>query len=202
MRVDTTPLRNLWEENKTLKEQNQALQKELKRLRKIIHGVNGLYASIDEINADTDVVELLHEILEVGLEAANSSDGSIQLIDTETNELVFVEVIGHVRDRLIGFRMPVDEGIAGWVVTNKSPTIVMDAREDSRWSPRVDQMIGFETTSLISVPLMNGDHVIGSMEMVNAHHNLPFTIEDLDVLLLIGHLTSTAITKAEEFVSD
>ena len=98
MRVDTTPLRNLWEENKTLKEKNQALQKEIKRLRKTIHGLNHLHASVDEINAETDIVALLHEILETGLDAANSSDGSILLIDSETNELVFVEVIGHVRD--------------------------------------------------------------------------------------------------------
>ncbi len=197
MNADTQTLRSLREENRRLKDKTQNLQTEMDRLRQIIHSLNMLQYNIDAITPDTDVLALIYNILSAAIEAIGSSDGSLLLLDTDTEQLVFVDVIGKSREQLIGFRIPFDEGVAGWVLTNKSPTIVPNVRHDVRWSPRVDEAIGFHTAALICVPLLDGERPLGVIEVLNPFSKGTFRVEDLDILSLVARLASLALVRAE-----
>ncbi|MBU0510979.1 MAG: GAF domain-containing protein [Chloroflexi bacterium] len=198
MDADKQTLRSLREENIRLKDKTQDLQTEVDRLRQIIHALNTLQYNIDAITPDTDVLALIYNILSAAIEAIGSNDGSLLLLDTDEEQLVFVEVIGIGSEQLIGFRIPSNEGIAGWVLTNKSPTIVPNVRQDARWSPSVDEAISFRTAALICVPLLDDERPLGVIEVLNPLSGGPFCIEDLDILSLIARLASLALVRAEE----
>ncbi|HUW41002.1 MAG TPA: sensor domain-containing diguanylate cyclase [Rectinemataceae bacterium] len=121
---------------------------------------------------------------------------SLLLVDAAQAELVFKLVVGKSADSLIGRRISIDRGVAGWVAKNGVPAIVEDARADSRWSDWMDKLTGFETKSIIAVPLRSGDKVFGVIELMNRLDGQPFTAYDMRVLSTIADFAAIAIEKA------
>jgi len=193
----THTLRTLREENSRLKDENLTLREELIRLQHIISALNNLQQSLDSITPDTQIQALLNNLLAAVLEAVDSQDGSLQLLDEEKQELVFVEVQGSSRGPLLGYRLPVSQGIAGWVVTHRTPELVPDVYQEPRFSPLVDQTTGFHTSSLICVPLLTGERTLGAIEVVNTRSGAPFTKKDLEVLELVARMATAALLRAE-----
>jgi GAF domain-containing protein len=198
MSTENPTVRNLREDNIRLRDEVKRLQDENDRLNQIIQSLNTLQYHIDAITPETGVVALIHNILSSALKAVNSSDGSLLLEDTETKKLVFVDSIGKNQKSLIGIRIPSNEGIAGWTFTEKSPVLVDDARKDERWTPNIDEAIGFRTASLIAVPLLDGDRALGVIEALNPHTGQPFSEGDLDIMILVSRLASLALVQAEK----
>jgi GAF domain-containing protein len=191
------PLHLMQLENARLKDENHVLQSELFHLRQTIRALNELHQRLDFITPQVNIIALLKDILFFTLQTVDARDGSLQLLDEETGELVFVEVQGPSRDALIGYRLPPGEGIAGWVTARGVPKLVPDVYQEPLFSPLVDQAIGFHTTSLICVPLIDLKRILGVIEVVNPNGNEPFNEKDLDVLLLVARLATIALLRAE-----
>jgi GAF domain-containing protein len=128
---------------------------------------------------------------------AGAEDGSLLLIDEETDQLAFAVVHGRMRQQLTGYRIPRSQGIAGWVAENRKPVMVRDVRADPRFSPAVDEDFQFHTRSMVCVPLIEGDHVLGVIEALNKSSNREFTETDRDLLTVTAQLASVAIARAE-----
>ena len=77
---------------------------------------------------------LLTGITEVARAIFGAMASSILLLDEETNELVFEAVAGYGEDELIGMRFPSDTGIAGWVLSTRTPLILDDVQNDPRFA--------------------------------------------------------------------
>lgn len=196
--TDTNTLRHLQQENIRLRSENNSLKDYVGRLQKALRALSTLQHNLDTIRPDTNIFKLIHNILTSSLEAVDSENGSLALLDEETSELVFVEVIGDSRDKLLNFRLAPKTGVAGWVVTNRQPRMVDDVREERAFSPAVDQLTGLRTHSLICVPLLDGDRPLGVIECVNTRSGRPFNLADRDVMMLVAKLASMAITQAEK----
>lgn len=193
------PVRLLQSEVARLREENQDLRDELTVLRTSVRALVALQDIISRLKPSTDVITLLDDVLASALAAVGASDGSLILTDEETDELVFAVVHGKARERLTGFRMPIGEGIAGWVAENRTPTVVTDVQNDSRFSPRVDNTFDFQTRSLACVPMLDDRRVLGVIEAVNKHYDREFTRYDEDLLRVVGQLATVAILRAEAF---
>jgi GAF domain-containing protein len=204
MAPDTGPIPSpdtLWalqHENADLRDENRDLREELTRLRHAIRALKDLQDSLATITATSNPQSIIDRILILALAAIDSENGSLVLVDEEDQELVFVGVQGPFKERLNGFRMAPNEGIAGWVVANRQAELVPDVRLEPRWSPIVDRTTGFSTTSLICVPLISGDRVHGAIEVVNTRSGAPFTEEDLNIMLLFARLAVQVMVRAEE----
>lgn len=110
----------------------------------------------------------------------------------ETDELVFVLVHGSLGQQLRGFRIKSDAGIAGRVVGNHESIIVNNPRQDWRFSLEVDREFGFSTRSIVSVPLMSQDRLIGVIQLLNKHDG-QFTGADVALLLVLGQVAVTVL---------
>jgi sigma-B regulation protein RsbU (phosphoserine phosphatase) len=197
MPTPTEMLRTLAQDNTRLKEEYQTLRNELLRLRQSVRSLSNLQRSLDLITPQTDPYQILNSILSAAIEAVDSRDGSLLLLDEETNELVFVYVLGSTQKTLAGYRLPQGEGIASWTVANRKPQLVPDVSSDLRFSSLADQQTGFRTKSLICVPLIDTERALGAIEVVNTITGVPFREEDLDILLLVARLATIAIVRAE-----
>lgn len=180
-----------------LKDENTDLRDELLDLRQVIHSLIALLQSLNKATPETDPQLLLNNILSASLKAVDSKDGSLMLFDEDKKELVFVQVIGVSKEKLTGYRLPVGEGIAGWAALNRCPKLVPDVRYEPLFTPQVDQVTGFQTISVISIPMIHQERVLGVIEVVNTTSGKPFQESDLDILLLVAHLATQAILRAE-----
>lgn len=197
MTLPNDALRELVSQYTRLKQENQELRNEISRLRQAMRSLVRLQNQIEMITPQSNPYDLIHLILSTALEAVNSKDGSLMLLDEETNELVFVLVLGAAQKTLTNYRLPPGEGIASWVVASRTPKLVLDVRAEPLFSPLVDKMTGFMTASLICVPLIYRERTLGAIEVVNTISGEPFRQEDVELLQLVALLATLAIIRAE-----
>lgn len=196
--VDSQLLRSLKEENINLKRENEDLKDQNSRLWKVIHSLNELQCNPQVITSPSDLIEMVMNILTIALDAVESENGSIMLLDEESDELVFVAVVGDSAEELTDYRIPAGSGVAGWVNLHKKAALVADVRKDDRWISAVDQSIGFHTQSLMAVPLILENRILGVMEVVNSLSEDHFNDKDLDLLQLVARLASYVFGSAED----
>lgn len=191
-------LRFLRQENARLQEENRELREEVELLRAVVDSIRSLHQFAAELSAQTDVVALLDRILYSALRVIDAADGSLLLVDNETGELVFAVVHGAGRERMPGYRIPPGTGIAGWVAQHRQAAIVHDVRRDPRFSALVDEAFGFETNSLLSVPIATATRVLGVLSAVNKFDGREFTESDLALLAIVAQLAGTAMERADK----
>jgi GAF domain-containing protein len=193
----TQTLRLLQRENIDLKEENERLQEEVLVLREYLRGLRALQQEAQAITSARDLELFLSKVLYTALKAMDAADGSLMLVDYETDELVFAVVKGMLQSTLQGYRFPKTAGVAGWVATHAEPLIVGNPRLDDRFYSRIDETFGFRTTSLICVPLVGKDKVIGVIEVLNKFSQQAFNEVDLDLLTILAHIAAEAIEQVE-----
>jgi len=190
--------RFLKDEAKRLTQENRDLRDELGALRESVRALSALHAISQEINTGTNVLRLLTQILDASLKVLKASDGSLALIDDESGELVFSVVRGSAADRLVGYRLPKGRGIAGWVADHREAQIVHNVRGDPRFFAQVDETLGFQTRSMVCVPVYLDDgRVLGVITALNKVSDRQFTQDDLDLMLVVAQLAATAMRRAE-----
>jgi GAF domain-containing protein len=190
-------VRSLQLEAARLRDENRALKDELSSLRGAVRGLDALHDVIQRIRPGVDILPLMDDLLASALDVVGASDGSLLLLDEETNELVFAVVRGRAHERLRGYRLPPGRGIAGWVAANRQAQVVQDAHADPRFFPDVDETFGFETHTLACVPLLDGNRVLGVIEALNKVTARGFLPQDHDLLLVVALLASVALRRAE-----
>jgi GAF domain-containing protein len=196
------PIRFLQQEATRLRQENLELKEELAVLRSSVRALSALQDLVQRITPDIDVITFLDDILASALTVLGVSDGSLLLLDEQTNELVFAVVHGLARGRLVGYRLPPGKGIAGWVAENMQPLVVQDVEDDPRFYPQVDESLGFQTRSLACVPLLDGERVLGVIEAVNKATDRSFTPDDHDLLMVVAQLAAVAIRRAENLAEE
>jgi len=136
---------------------------------------------------------LLEKILGHALAIANIDAGSIMLVDKDG--LVFKTVRGPKSEQLLGVSMAKTEGIAGWVVQNGEYLISNDAKNDTRFNPVMERLTGYETRSVLCMPLKLKTGVIGVLELLNKKSG-PFTPEDAESMSYFANQAAIAIDRA------
>ena len=193
----TQTLRLLQRENIELKEENEHLQEEVLALREYLQGLQALQQDAQAITSAQDLETFLSKLLYTAMKAMDAANGSLMLVDYDTDELVFAVVKGTIQSELRGYRIPKTTGVVGWVATNSEPLIVERPRLDDRFYSHIDEAFGFETTSLICVPLLGSDKVIGVIEVLNKFSQQAFNKVDLDLLTILAHIAAQAIERME-----
>ncbi|MCS6909982.1 MAG: polysaccharide biosynthesis tyrosine autokinase [Anaerolineales bacterium] len=146
-----------------------------------------LYALSHELASQIDLRELMERVLRMTLESVGATRGSIIAIN-ETNEplasiLIYDgKVQTHTSEQL---REVVQQGLAGWVIKNRRPVKLDNTFEDSRWLRRNRDEGSSSPRSVICVPLMNDDRVIGVLTLAHPDVNY-FTRDDLSMVTAIA----------------
>lgn len=118
---------------------------------------------------------------------------SLLTLDEQSKELSFEIVVSPATDDLTGTRLQPGEGIAGWVAESGISLLVPDVSKDPRFSSRVDEKLGFVTNSIVCVPLVSNDRIIGVIQLLNGHGQSEFTEQDQRILATIADFTAIAI---------
>lgn len=183
--MDRNPSTFLQHELARLRDENSEMREEVTSLRAFVSTLAKLFEVVFEFESDEQLMPLLHNMLVEIMKLLNAPDGSLLLLDEETNQLAFVICIGALADKLVNTRIPADEGISGWVVKNGKPTLVRNTRTDQRFSDRIDTNFTFRTQSIAAAPLIGNRKVYGVVEVLNQPGDEPFSDFELSLLHLV-----------------
>lgn len=139
---------------------------------------------------------LLNRIVNAAADLSNASEASILLYDELKGELFFRAATNESAIR--GLSVPVESSIAGWIITNREPLIIGDVIQDERHFKNITESIKIQTKSLLGVPLIAKNKVVGALEAINKKVG-DFNQEDLEILMTLGAQAAIAIENARLF---
>ncbi len=116
------------------------------------------------------------------LKALDCGSGSILLYDPRTDDLCISEMVGPKARELNGGRRGISGGIAGWVASKRDALLVEDVTKDPRFTELRNSSRAYRSNSFISSPLLDGDKLIGVVNVCEKSSGSPFTADDLATL--------------------
>lgn len=152
------------------------------------------------INATLNQQDVLQRLMEQIGQALRVQAASLALIDQPTGELVFKTATGWVSEQVVGTRLKMGHGIAGWVAQEKRGIIIPDVHKDPRFDPETDKRTGYHTEAIACAPIWFGGQVIGVLEAINPYSG-KFDPDALSMLSGIGSLAGTALLHAQLYES-
>ncbi|HSF16777.1 MAG TPA: HD domain-containing phosphohydrolase [Vicinamibacteria bacterium] len=135
---------------------------------------------------------LLKTIVETAAETLRAEAGSILLYDEDGN-LRFRTASGRAAAAVEPMRVEPGRGVAGWTAISGKPAIVNDVRDDPRFHDGYDRETGFETHSILCVPLTFEGRVIGVLEVLNKRDGAAFDEEDQSILFSLADQAAISI---------
>jgi GAF domain-containing protein len=138
--------------------------------------------------------ELLRSITLVARAIFGAKAASIFLLDEETDELVFAAVAGEDEQGLVGRRMPSSEGIAGWVISSRTPLVLSDVQNDPRWSRGVAEQTGYAPKGMMAVPLLHEDDALGVLQVLDRPAQATFSLAEMELLGLFATQAAAALS--------
>lgn len=148
----------------------QEVSDELSRLTDRVERLSSLIEVGAIISSSLDLDEVLRLVMTKARTVMESETCSILLLDEETEELTFALTLGNddESEALLGaIRLKMGQGVAGWCAQNRQSVVVNDVASDNRFFSGADKKTGFTTRSLIAVPLLHQDRLIGVAEVIN-----------------------------------
>jgi signal transduction histidine kinase len=143
------------------------------------------------LTATHELNPLLELILDKAIELLNTEAGTFMMVVEDTGELEFRVVRGPASSNLIGTRLPIGAGIAGTVAQSGRPLITNRAQEDRRRFAEVDRTTTYTTQSMLTVPLILQNTVLGILQVINKRNELAFG--DSDQQLLMGFAAQAVV---------
>ncbi|MDX6385392.1 MAG: two-component system, cell cycle sensor histidine kinase and response regulator CckA [Blastocatellia bacterium] len=137
---------------------------------------------------------VLSKLADGALSQSGADEVSILLPDK--NELYVAAVRGTKRERLLGERVPLQEGISSWVARERMPLIlnghVADDRFVALW-PRS------EIRSAVSIPMQVANKLVGVINLNMTDRLRPFTLGQMKALTILAGTAAAALESASLF---
>ncbi|MCJ7434302.1 MAG: GAF domain-containing sensor histidine kinase [Anaerolineales bacterium] len=159
----------------------------------LLERLHKLQDAVCTLGAATDFDSYLQSLVSYAAELTGSETASILEYDPQAKELYFVIVPWFHREILQGVKVPLDASAAGWVVREMKPISMNDVKRDARHFPETDRLSGFQTRSLLAVPLILRGRVFGVIEVLNKTGNEHYTEEDVTILETLATLAAFAM---------
>ncbi|HSK04495.1 MAG TPA: GAF domain-containing protein [Kofleriaceae bacterium] len=184
----------------SLVSQNQELQRARRDLERRTRELNALYEVEKELSAALDLDDLLSRILAQAITVLGGGAGSIALCEPD-GSLRFRTVQGPAAPKLIERTLPHGTGLLGWSIAHRTPLVVDDPGRDPRHALEVAKEAGVSPQHLMVAPLIEGDDVIGGIEIIDQRRAArdgdgAWGDDDLKLLVLIAAQTAGAISLA------
>jgi signal transduction histidine kinase len=184
----------------SLVSQNQELQRARRDLERRTRELNALYEVEKELTRALDLDDLLSRILAQAITVLGGGAGSIALVEG-AGELRFATVQGPAAPKLIERTLPHGTGILGWAIAHRTPLVIDRPGEDPRHAAEIARETGVTPEHLMVAPLVDGDDVIGGIEIIDQRRSgrdreSAWGEEDLKLLVLIAAQAANAIGMA------
>jgi diguanylate cyclase (GGDEF)-like protein len=97
---------------------------------------------------------------------------SLLMIDPEAGDLYYAIAVGEESSSLRGLRVPLGQGVAGWVAATGNPLVVPNVSLDPHWSTFARNHPDLNIQSIACVPIRSGENTVGVIQLLNSKLDL------------------------------
>lgn len=145
------------------------------------------------VAAESHLDSLLTIIAEEVRNILSADRCSVFLVDAYKGELWTKVALG-MEEKVL--RIPLGQGIAGFVAKTGSAVNIRDAYKDTRFAQDLDRITGYQTRTVLAVPLRGRDgRPLGVFEVLNKSKG-SFTEEDEGLLRILATMAASFIENA------
>lgn len=193
------------EELQAARERIAALERELAAARaqpEDVAFVAELRARLAQVGATallgspTEHSALLEQIVQAAMHVLNARAGSLYLVDEDSETLVWEVALGERAAQLVGQRIPLGQGVAGWVAATGQAIAVSDVQSDPRWAQEIGRAVGYMPQTMLAVPLIVQDRVTGVLQLLDRDGGSPFSAADMETLGRFANQAAVAIQQS------
>jgi sigma-B regulation protein RsbU (phosphoserine phosphatase) len=169
------------------------LQEENVRLRKAIEELSTLNDLARVISSTMSLDVVIENVIKRAVKGAHVEQGLITLVKEEKPSSMFT-IIRTQDSRSHQDQFHLNQNILGWMLINKTkPLIANDFPRDPRFS---GVKVEGEIKSLLCVPLLAKNRLIGVLAVINKINQSPFTDDDVRLLSIIGAQSAQVLENA------
>lgn len=172
-----------------------SLEAELAGIRSL-QRLDSLLTQAAVVSRLTEPIEhpaLLEMIVRTAAHVISASYGTLFLVHEASQDLSVEVATAPDAEQFRSRRIPMGHGIAGFVAMTAQPLAVADAPEDSRHAADIAQETGYAPQSLLCVPLISDERVVGVLELLDKQGAAHFTTSDMEALGLFAGQAAIAI---------
>jgi PAS domain S-box-containing protein len=147
------------------------------------------------LTSSLDLRQVLHTVVREIQNLLEAERSAVLLRDPAHDDLIFAAVAGEGSAVLLGTRVPIGSGIAGWVAREGRPALVDEAHRDPRFWSRADAKTGYLTHSIVAVPIEFRGVIWGVAEAINRRDG-SFGERDQEMLAALASSAAIAIENA------
>lgn len=148
------------------------------------------------LSAPTEHSALLEQIVQAAMHVLNARAGSLYLVEEESEQLVWEVALGERAAALVGRRIPLGQGVAGWVAATGQAIAVADVQQDPRWAQDVGRAVGYAPKTMLAMPLLLRDRVTGVLQLLDRDGGNPFSPADMATLGRFANQAAVAIEQS------
>jgi diguanylate cyclase (GGDEF)-like protein len=119
-----------------------------------------------------ELEEILLAIMEKMAQFFGPERWSMLMVDEKAQQLYYAIAVGEDAETLKGLRIPLGEGVAGWVASTGNPLVVPDVSLDEQWSAFSKAHPELNIQSIACVPVRSGDKTLGVIQLLNSKLDL------------------------------
>ncbi|MGG6293188.1 GAF domain-containing protein [Leptolyngbya sp. AN02str] len=114
-----------------------------------------------------DLERTLRAVMDEARQLMQADRSTIFLLDRDRNEL-WSKVATADGSKLVEIRIPANRGVAGFVASTGQSLNIANAYEDPRFDPSADQLTGYQTHTILCMPVFNSEgKLIGVTQLIN-----------------------------------
>jgi GAF domain-containing protein len=137
---------------------------------------------------------VLRSIVEATVTLFQAHAASIALYDASSNRLVFRVAAGEQGAGVLGLSIPTDQGLAGYVFSTGQAIAISDVANDARFGRAFAERTGYVPTSIVAVPLVDGEGTIGVLQVLDKRDSNAFSLRDVELAAVFARQAAIAIS--------
>jgi diguanylate cyclase (GGDEF)-like protein len=124
------------------------------------------------LTSSLELEEILGAIMDKMAQFFGPEKWSMLMVDDKSGELYYAIAVGENSESLKGLRVPLGEGVAGWVASTGNPLVVPDVALDPHWSAFASKHPDLMIRSIACVPVRSGNKTLGVIQLLNSKLDL------------------------------
>jgi GAF domain-containing protein len=133
------------------------------------------------------------DILQIVGESIPADAGSLFLVTAEDGTMTVVAAIGPVADKVKDMKLPPGIGMPGVVARDRRTVAVSDVKKEPTYSRERHKIAGYETTSLLAVPIMHKGDFSGVLEVLNRRGSPEWLRHEIELLERIARAVGSIV---------
>jgi GAF domain-containing protein len=162
-----------------------------------LRGLLELTATAGIVAAPSSEREELRAIVQVAASVLDAEAAALFLVDEEREELRFEVALGGRSEKVENLRLPLGEGLAGYVASTGQPLAVSNVENDARFAAAFAEKVDYIPRNILCVPMVLGDRTVGVLEMLDKRGEVPFGVRDIEIL---GHFARLAALTVQQML--